>query len=137
MNMFKTTTAKTPQEYLAGMDETRRADMQKLYDFIRETVPDLEPFIISGMIGFGKFHYKSKSGREGDWCRVGLANHKTGISIYVCAVDGGGYIAEQYKKELAPAKVGKSCIRYKKISEVDWEVLGKVLKVGAKAGFGF
>lgn len=137
MNMFKTTTAKTPQEYLAGLEESRREEMQKLFDFIRKTVPNLKPFIIAGMIGFGTFHYKSKSGREGDWCKIGLASHKTGISVYVCAVNGGGYIAEQYKKQLAPAKVGKSCIKYKKVSEVDWKVLGEVIRVGAKAGFGF
>lgn len=68
MNMFKTTTAKTPEKYISLIDEPRRGEIQKIHDFIRKTVPDLKPHIMAGMIGYGIYHYKYASGREGDWC---------------------------------------------------------------------
>ena len=63
MNMFKSTDAKTPDEYIAKIDEPRRGQIQLLHDLIRKTIPQKKPYIISGMIGYGSFHYKSASGR--------------------------------------------------------------------------
>lgn len=128
MNMFKATSAKTPKEYIATLEEPRKSQIEKLHKFITETVPDLKPFIIAGMIGYGSYHYKYASGREGDWAIIGLANQKNYISLYVCAVKEGKYIAEWYKKDLPKASIGKSCIRFKKIEDIDFKVLQKVLK---------
>jgi uncharacterized protein YdhG (YjbR/CyaY superfamily) len=130
MNMFKPTSAKTPEEYISMVDEPRRSEIQKLHNLIRETVPDLKPFIISGMIGYGLYHYKSASGREGDWAIVGLASQKNYISVYVCATDGKQYVAEKYKKALPKASIGKSCIRFKKTDNIDLDVLKKILREG-------
>ena len=134
MNMFKPTAAKTPEEYIAMIDEPRRSEIQKLDKLIRETVPELKPFIIAGMIGYGTFHYKSKSGREGDWSIVGLASQKNYISLYICASDGKQYIAEKYKEQFPKADIGKSCIRIKKAADVDEKVLKKVLKEAQEMG---
>ena len=47
------------------------------------------------MIGYGRYHFRYATGREGDWCVLGLASHKRYISLYVTAEDGrGGYLAE-------------------------------------------
>jgi uncharacterized protein YdhG (YjbR/CyaY superfamily) len=132
--MFKPNTSTSPEDYIKKIeDPSRREEIQKLHDLIRKTVPDLKPFMISGMIGYGSFHYKSKSGREGDWYVIGLASNKNYISVYVCASDGKQYTAEKYQKELAPADVGKSCIRFKKTSDIDLKMLEKVIKEGAKS----
>src|SRR5688572_29359690 len=131
MNMFKTTAAKTPEEYIAMIDDkSRREQIQKLHDLILKTVPDQKPFIISGMIGYGSFHYKSKSGREGDWCLIALASQKNYISVYICASDGKQYVPEKYKESFPKANIGRSCIRFKKIEDIDLEVLKKVLIEG-------
>lgn len=128
MNMFKTTAAKTAEEYIDLLGEPRKSEIQKLHDFILKTVPKLKPFIISGMIGYGKYHYKSKSGREGDWAIVLLASQKNYISVYACGMKDGKYVAESYKKDLPKASIGKSCIRFKKVEDIDLQVLAKVLK---------
>ena len=128
MNMFKTTTAKTAEEYIEGLAEPRKGEIKKLHDFIRKTVPSMKPFIISGMIGYGSFRYKSKSGREGEWCTLGLASQKNYISLYVCVVDGKQYLAEKYKSKLPKANIGRSCIRIKKTEDIDMKVLELMLK---------
>ncbi|HSA83965.1 MAG TPA: DUF1801 domain-containing protein [Patescibacteria group bacterium] len=136
MNMFKSTTAKTPDEYIALIAEPRRSEIQQLHTFIQKTVPKQKPFIISGMIGYGSFHYKSASGREGEWAKILLASQKNYISVYVCAVDGKQYIPEKYKKDFPKASIGRSCIRFKKIADIDLVMLKKVLIESEKFGFG-
>ena len=131
--MFKSTSAKTPDEYIAMIDEPRKGQIQLLHDFICKTIPSQKPYIISGMIGYGSFHYKSVSGREGDWCIIALASQKNYISVYVCATDGKEYIAEKYKEALPKANIGRSCIRFKNPSDIDMEVLKKVILEGIKA----
>jgi hypothetical protein len=84
------------------------------------------------MIGYGSFHYKSVSGREGDWCNVALASQKNYISVYICASDGKEYVAEKYKEALPKANIGRSCIRFKKTEDIDLEILKKALIEGVK-----
>lgn len=132
MNMFKPTTAKTPDEYILQISEPRRSEMRKLYEFIKKTIPDEEPFILAGMIGFVPYHYKYASGREGDWAIIALASQKNYISIYVCASDGKQYVAEKYKEKLPKASIGKSCIRFKKIADIDLTILEKIIKEGVE-----
>ena len=50
--------------------------------------PELEPTMEFGMMGYGKYHYKYKSGREGDWIRIGIANNKSYISLYCVGLVG-------------------------------------------------
>ena len=132
MNMFKPTKAKTPKEYISMIDQPRRSEIQSLHDFIRKTIPDEKPFIISGMIGYGSYHYKYASGREGDWMKVGLASQKNYISVYICAVaKNGKYVPENYKKAFPKASIGKSCIRFKKVEDIDLHMLKKAVLEGA------
>ncbi len=131
--MFKKIEAKTPEEYIENLDEPRMSEIQKIHDFIRKTIPDQRPYIELGMLGYGKYPYKSKSGREGTWALIGLASQKNYISLYVCATKDDKYIAENYKDKFK-ASIGKSCIRFKKASDIDWDVLKEVLLEAEKLG---
>jgi hypothetical protein len=135
-NMFKTTDARTPEEYLDLIAEPRKSEMQKIDAFIRETLPELQPFIISGMIGYGPYRYKTKSGQEGDWAAVLLASNKQYISIYACGVVDDDYVAERYKDQLPKANIGKSCIRIKRAEDIDFDVLKQILLISAKSPMG-
>lgn len=132
MNMFKENTSVSPEEFIKKLEEPRRSEIQQIHYFILKTVPKLKPFMISGMIGYGKMHYKTKSGREGDWFTIGLASNKNYISIHACAVKDGKYIAEIHKDDLGKASVGKSCIRYKKFEDIPWKELANILKITEK-----
>jgi hypothetical protein len=127
MNMFKPTTAKSPDEYINLIDEPRRSEIKKLHEFIRKTVPQFPPYIEAGMIGYGKYHYKYASGRQGDWALIALASQKNYISVYICASDGKQYVAEKYKAKLPKASIGKSCIRFKKVEDIELPVLRKII----------
>jgi hypothetical protein len=138
MNMFKATYAKTPEEYINLIDDhQRQKDIKFLYDLIRKLAPKEKPNITSGMIGFGLYPYKTKSGREGEWPIIMLASQKNYISLYACAADGKEYIAEKYKKDFPKASIGRSCVRFKHIEDVDLKKLEELIIETLKTGFSF
>ena len=126
--MFGTTSAKTHEEYIEMVDEPKRSELLQLHNLISKSMPNQEQWIVSGILGFGKFHYKGKSkGCEGEWFRVGLAANKTGMSIYMCVGDKDGYLPEQAKERIGKATVGRSCIRFKKLSDINLPVVEELL----------
>ena len=80
------------------------------------------------MLGYGKFPYKNYKKEDIRWPTIALASQKNYISLYVCAVKNGKYIAEIYKKDLGHVSVGRSCIRFKKLEDLHLPTLKKVLK---------
>lgn len=134
MNMFKTSSANTADEYIAALPDDRRAIVEKIHQTILKAIPSKKPRIISGMIGYGKFHYKSKSGREGDWSLVLLANQKNYISLYICAAENGKYLAESNKDRLGKVSVGRSCVRFKKLEDINLDVVSELVKRTEKLG---
>lgn len=130
MNMFKPSSATSIDQYIGMIKEPRKSEIIKLHELIKKSVPKLKSYFAYNMIGYGQFHYKSKSGREGDWPLISIASQKNYISVYVCASDGKQYVAEKYKKELPKASIGRSCIRFKKTEDIDLEVLKKILIEG-------
>ena len=134
MNMFKTTNAKSVEELINKLKEPRKSEMKKLDAFIRKTVPDLPTGLYGAIIGYGNYHYKHSSGREGDWMLIGLASQKNYISLYICSTENGEYLAEKYKDELPKASFGKSCIRFKKLEDVDLAVIKKHVLKAEKLG---
>jgi hypothetical protein len=125
--------ASTPAEYLAQLDEPRKSEIAALDALIRKNAPKLTPFIYSGMLAYGPWHYKYPSGREGDGCRIGLASNQNYISLYLCAGDEDGSMAERHKVALPKAKIGRSCVRFKRLSDLDQAALVKLIREGAKS----
>lgn len=124
----KPTRVTTPREYLDGLPEPRRSELKQLHRLITKTAPALKSKMWSGMIGYGSYHYRYASGREGDWFVVGLSSCKDHISFYSCLSDGKHYVVELYKKHLPKANIGRSCIRFKRLADVDLRVLARIIK---------
>lgn len=132
MNMFKPTKATSVSEYLSALPPQRRKPVEFLHDFIQEACPALKPHFAYNMLGYGSFPYKNYKKEMIQWPVVALASQKNYISIYVCALDGKQYLAEKYKKDLGSVSVGKSCIRLKKLEDLDLATLKKILKAAEK-----
>lgn len=78
------------------------------------------------MIGFGSYHYKSeKSSQEGDWPLIGFSPRKAAISLYVYT---GAKEHEYLLEGLGKFKMGKACIYVKKLSDINQDVLRKLMK---------
>jgi hypothetical protein len=132
MNMFAKNDAKSVEEYLLMTPDDHKKDIDFLHDFIQKAVPNLKPYFASNMIGYGSFYYLDSKKQKRDWPIIALANQKNYISIYVCAIVEDKSAAEKYKKELGKLSKGLSCIRFKKIEEINLETLEIVLKLAEK-----
>lgn len=129
--------ATTHPEYLADLPDGRREEIARIDAFIRRHIPkSWDRWMVAGMMGYGRYRYKTKAGKEGEWFRVGLASNKAYVSLYICATDNGKYLAESYKKKLPKASIGKSCVRFKSFDDLDPKVVAQLLKSAAKVGFG-
>jgi hypothetical protein len=134
--VFKTTDAQTPDEYIDRLDEPRRTEIRRLHELIRKTAPQLEPHIASGMLAYGRYQYRPKKGPGGEWMNIALASNKRYISLYIMATDpaGGRYLAETYKDRLPSANIGKSCVRFQRVDDLDQATLKQLIREGATFG---
>lgn len=132
MNMFKPVAAKNEKEYIESISEPRKSQILRLDKLIKDTLPNLKPTFAYNMLGYGMFHYKTKSGSEGEWPIIALASQKNYISLYICATKDGKYLAEENKEKLGKVSVGKSCIRFKKIEDLNLDEIKRLLKEAEK-----
>ncbi|MHA1512140.1 MAG: DUF1801 domain-containing protein [Promethearchaeota archaeon] len=77
------------------------------------------------IIGFGKYHYKYATGREGDWMRIAFSPRKQNFSIYI--MDGFDNHSELMEK-LGKFKTGRSCLYIKKLQDIDINILKELMK---------
>lgn len=127
----------SPEEYILQLDEPRRTHIRAIFDLVREEAPELEPFVIGGKIGFGRFSYQGKSKKcAGEWFKLGLASNKNTIMFATCAVgESGKSLAEAFEGRLPKAQIGRSCINFRKFEDVDLDVLREIARKTAVADF--
>jgi uncharacterized protein YdhG (YjbR/CyaY superfamily) len=112
----------TPEQYIASLPPERRTAVQTLHEAICRTAPELAPSLAHRFLSYGTYHYKYASGREGDWFIVGLASQKQHLSLYLSAAEPDGYLAEQNRQRLGKVSVGRSCVRFKKLEDLNLPV---------------
>lgn len=109
-------------------DPQRQADCRRLSDMMLGIVGEAPkiwgPKLSSGIVGFGEYHYKYESGREGDALRLGFASRAQNISIYI--MPGYQDFSEQLSR-LGKHKIGKACLYIKRLSDVDEDVLREIM----------
>lgn len=128
-NKTKATEASVESYIGAIDDESRRRDCEALLKLISRATK-LEPAMWgSSIVGFGSYHYRYESGREGDACLVGFSSRKSDISLYLAASSPE---QEQLLGQLGKHKMGKACLYIRQLSDVDAKVLERLV-VGAVA----
>ena len=78
----------------------------------------------SSIVGYGSYHYKYESGREGDWCLVAFSPRKQNLVVYIMP---GFESFPTLLKKLGKYKTGKSCLYLNKLADVDQEVLQELI----------
>ena len=106
-------------------DDQKRQDSQAILKLMKQVTKE-EPKMWGGsMVGFGRFHYKSDSGREGDWFLTGFSPRKQNLTIYITP---GFDKYESLMKQLGKHKTSKGCLYIKKLEDVDMKVLKQLIK---------
>jgi Domain of unknown function (DU1801) len=112
------------QAHLDGVTpEKRRRDAQTLLDLMTRVTRE-SPRLWGSIVGFGQYHYKYESGREGDAPAAGFAPRKAATVIYLS--DGIARYEEQLK-QLGPHTAGVGCLYIKDLDEIDSSVLEAIV----------
>jgi hypothetical protein len=107
-------------------DEEARKDCLILLDLMKKETKEEPKMWGDSIVGFGTFHYKGKSGREGDWFVTGFSPRKQNMTVYFCL--GFKHLAPQLKRLGKFKTSAGSCLYFKKLSDIDIKVLKEMLK---------
>lgn len=103
---------------------TKREIAYKLLDIFTETTGYEAEMWGPSIIGFGRYHYKYKSGHEGDAPLVGFSPRKARISLYFSSGDPN---RESLLKDFGKYKAGKGCVYINKVADIDVDILKKLI----------
>ncbi|WP_196159030.1 DUF1801 domain-containing protein [Reinekea sp. G2M2-21] len=112
-------------EFIASIvNPQRQSDCKKLIEMMR-IESGCEPVMWGSIVGFGEYHYRYESGREGDFMRTGFANRKSALTVYIMA---GFDTYPDLMAKLGKFKTGKSCLYIKSLDDVDTDVLRRLVR---------
>ena len=113
-------------DYLNAItDDSRRADCVALSQLMSIATGEPAQMWGAAVVGFGRYHYKYKSGREGDSCAVGFCSRKSDICLYLSS----DVLAQvELMTRLGKFKVGKACLYIRQLSDVDHDVLSQLIQ---------
>jgi hypothetical protein len=123
-----TQTAQSVKDFLAGIEpERRQKDAERLLQIFEEVTGFEAKMWGPSIVGFGRYHYKYDSGREGDSLATGFSPRKANLSVYILPgyADFGAIL-----DRLGKHKIGKSCLYLNKLDDVDEAVLKELISAG-------
>jgi len=106
-------------------DPQKRADSKAIIKLMKQVTKAEPKMWGSSMVGFGRYHYKYDSGREGEWFITGFSPRNQNLTIYIMP---GFDKYDSLMKQLGKHKTGKSCLYISKLEDVDTKVLKELIK---------
>jgi hypothetical protein len=113
------------KQYIDGqVDENRRQDCLTVKKMMQEITGKRARMWGESIVGFGRYHYKYASGREGDYLVTGFSPRKQNFTIYIMP----GYTNYQHLlKNIGKYKKGKSCLYVKSLDDIDLDILKQLI----------
>ena len=102
----------------------QRDDCFALLEIMEDATGEQATMWGKSIIGFGSYHYKYESGREGDWFLVGFSPRKRSLSLYIMP---GFSEYDDMLARLGTCSTGKSCLNVKRLADVDVDVLKELV----------
>jgi hypothetical protein len=122
---LKTTrNAASVPEFLAALaDPRRRSDAEEMCALMAEVTGAAPAMWGSGIVGFGTYHYKYASGREGEWPPVSFAPRRQALTLYLTEINKYAELLGR----LGPHKLSGSCLHLKRLADADEAVLRELV----------
>jgi hypothetical protein len=124
---------KSVTEFLAALPDAQRPDARRLHKLIRKTAPALKPVAGVGGIAYGPLRVRYASGREVDWSVVALAGRKRGLALHVMLPADGSPMPEINRDRFPKSDVGKSCVRFTKLADIDETAVVALVRAAQRA----
>ncbi len=106
-------------------DERKRKDSFAILDLMKEITGQEPKMWGDSIIGFGNYHYKYATGREGDWFVTGFSPRKQNLTLYIMS---GFDEYDELLKKLGKYKTGKACLYINKLADVEISVMKELIQ---------
>jgi hypothetical protein len=110
--------------FLDRLPARRRRDADAILSIMQAATGEPPVMWGTGIVGFGRLHYKYASGREGDWFKAGFSPRKEAFTLYLC---GGFAPHADLLAKLGKHKTGVGCLYLKTLADVDAKVLKQLV----------
>ena len=116
---------KSVHAFLKGIrDERQQDDAMRLLQIMKRATGTKPAMWGPSIVGFGSYHYRYESGREGDWFLTGFSPRKQNLTLYIMA---GFDRYDALMAELGKHTTGKSCLYVKRLADIDMDVLTELV----------
>ncbi|WP_276131629.1 DUF1801 domain-containing protein [Polluticoccus soli] len=131
------------KEYIASQPEAKRSDMQALHQRILKALPGCKIWFFDGTndegkvvsnptIGYGSYTIKYAKGDTREFFQIGLSGNTAGISVHIMGIKDKTYLAQTFGKDLGKASVTGYCIKFKKLADINPDVLEAAIRYGVE-----
>jgi uncharacterized protein DUF1801 len=110
-------------------EENKKSDCFEILKMMKQITKEEPKMWGSSIIGFGNYHYKYASGREGDWFITGFSPRKQSLTIYIMP---GFKRYDELMSKLGKYKTGKACLYIKQLEDIDVNVFKELIKQSVK-----
>lgn len=132
------------EEYISCQLEPKRSDMRALHRVILQLMPGCKLWFLDGKnsdnktvsnpnIGYGLRTIKYADGKARDFYQIGMSANTTGISIYILGIKDKKYLSQMYGKKLGKANVSGYCVKFKRMEDINVDILELMLRDGIEA----
>lgn len=123
-------TSSSVEEFIGSTDPKKIDDSFRLIEMMEKLSGEKATMWGPSIIGFGTYHYKYESGREGDMCRIGFSPRKDKFSLYLLNCNHPEEL--ELVEKLGKVKKSVSCIYFKKLDDLDLGILEKLIALSLK-----
>ena len=129
------------EQYITSESEPKRSDMQALHRIILAVMPACQLWFLDGKnsenktvsnpnIGYGLQTIKYADGKTKAFYQIGMSANTTGISVYILGIKDKTYLVQTYGKQLGKASVSGYCIKFKKLKDINIDILEAAIRYG-------
>jgi hypothetical protein len=130
--------------YVDSLPEPKCSEMQVLHQHILKILPGCKLWFLDGKddkgktvsnpnIGYGFYTIKYADGTTREFYQIGLSANTTGISVYILGLEDKTYLAKTYGKTLGKASITGYCIKFKKLKDINLDILEAAILYGVEA----
>jgi hypothetical protein len=119
-------TNKSVKDFIDGIaDDTKRRDCRTIMKIMKKVTKARPKMWGTSIVGYGSYHYKYASGRQGDWFTAGFSPRAQSLTLYIMSGFRGH---DALMKKLGKHTTGKSCLYIKRLDEIDLDVLEELIE---------
>lgn len=132
------------ENYIKSLPLAKSVDMQDLHNIILSIIPDCALSFLDGKnnegkvvsnpnIGYGSQIINYADGSSREFYQIGISANSSGISVYIIGLSDKTYLKEHFAESIGKASISGYCIKFKKLNEINLEVLKKAILFGLNA----